>query len=140
MHTTAPRPTRRGERDLTPGPAGVSCERPAGRGTLSRGLPARDHATAPADSDTYAGPVRTCVGCRRAAPRSVLIRVVLEPTAARAVVDSRAAMPGRGAWLHPDHGCLEQAERRRALPRALRVAGLVNTDSVWQWFTENVAT
>ena len=30
---------------------------------------------------------------------------------------------GRGAYLHPTAACLEQAERRRAFPRALRAAG-----------------
>ena len=41
-----------------------------------------------------------------------------------AIVDIRRSMPGRGAWLHPDPDCLAQALRRRALPRALRVAEL----------------
>ncbi|GAC1332738.1 MAG: hypothetical protein NVSMB13_21470 [Mycobacteriales bacterium] len=36
------------------------------------------------------------------------------------VLDVRRRLPGRGAHLHPDPRCLEQAERRRALPRALR--------------------
>ena len=31
--------------------------------------------------------------------------------------------PGRGAHLHPRYECLDLAERRRAFPRALRVAG-----------------
>lgn len=39
-------------------------------------------------------------------------------------------MPGRGAWLHPDLGCLETAERRRALGRALRNAGLLDVTAV----------
>ncbi|WP_267127722.1 YlxR family protein [Demequina phytophila] len=42
----------------------------------------------------------------------------------RAVVDERRSLPGRGAWLHPGPECLAQALRRRALPRALRVAEL----------------
>ncbi|WP_374107260.1 MULTISPECIES: YlxR family protein [unclassified Rhodococcus (in: high G+C Gram-positive bacteria)] len=40
-----------------------------------------------------------------------------------AVVDHRRRLPGRGAWLHPDANCLQQAERRRAFGRALRVTG-----------------
>ena len=39
------------------------------------------------------------------------------------VVDERRVLPGRGAHLHRDLGCLELAERRRAFPRALRVPG-----------------
>ncbi|WP_407318290.1 YlxR family protein [Isoptericola halotolerans] len=39
------------------------------------------------------------------------------------VVDPRGNLPGRGAWIHPDLACLDLAVRRRAVPRALRVAG-----------------
>ncbi|WP_245900413.1 YlxR family protein [Prauserella shujinwangii] len=46
------------------------------------------------------------------------------------VVDERRRLPGRGAWLHPDPGCLTKAERRRAFPRALRVSGTLGTDGV----------
>jgi len=46
------------------------------------------------------------------------------------VVDVGRSMPGRGAWLHPDPGCLETAERRRALGRALRNAGLLDVSDV----------
>jgi predicted RNA-binding protein YlxR (DUF448 family) len=46
------------------------------------------------------------------------------------VVDVRRALPGRGAWLHPDVHCLELAERRRAFPRALRIAGPLDTSAV----------
>jgi predicted RNA-binding protein YlxR (DUF448 family) len=46
------------------------------------------------------------------------------------VADAGRRMPGRGAWLHPDPGCLENAERRRALGRALRNAGLLDVSAV----------
>ena len=46
------------------------------------------------------------------------------------VVDEGRSLPGRGAWLHPDPGCLETAERRRALGRALRNAGLLDVSAV----------
>ncbi len=36
-------------------------------------------------------------------------------------------LPGRGAWLHP--ACVEVVLKRRALPRALRAAG-VSTEGV----------
>ena len=39
------------------------------------------------------------------------------------VVDERRVLPGRGAHLHRDLACLELAERKRAFPRALKVAG-----------------
>ena len=79
-----------------------------------------------------AGPVRTCVGCRERDLRSALLRLVLAPATTASpspeggpavVVDERKALPGRGAWLHPDRACLDLAARRRAVPRALRVAG-----------------
>ena len=74
------------------------------------------------------GPLRTCVGCRATGPRSALLRVVAVQD--ELVVDVARRMPGRGAWLHPDPGCLEKAERRRAFGRALRVAGQPATDAV----------
>jgi len=75
-----------------------------------------------------------CVGCRSQGSRSVLLRVV--PTDGGAgevpvlVVDTGRCLPGRGAWLHPDPRCLELAERRRVFPRALRLAGPVDTGAV----------
>ena len=66
-------------------------------------------------------PVRTCVGCRRKAPRSVLVRLALED--GHVVVDESASLPGRGAWLHPDADCLALASRRNSIGRALRSPG-----------------
>jgi predicted RNA-binding protein YlxR (DUF448 family) len=68
-----------------------------------------------------AGPERTCVGCRTRAPAAQLLRVVARDGVA--VPDPDHRLPGRGAHLHRSVQCLDQAERRRALPRALRVAG-----------------
>jgi predicted RNA-binding protein YlxR (DUF448 family) len=67
------------------------------------------------------------VGCRERDLRSALLRLVLVPDATdeappRVVVDVRKALPGRGAWIHPSAACLDLAVRRRAVPRALRVA------------------
>jgi predicted RNA-binding protein YlxR (DUF448 family) len=63
-------------------------------------------------------PVRTCVGCRRTAEKSELVRLVWQQAV---VVDRRQRQPGRGAYLHPGPDCLAQAVRRRAVGRALRV-------------------
>ncbi|WP_125775218.1 YlxR family protein [Antribacter gilvus] len=78
------------------------------------------------------GPVRTCVGCRERDQRSALVRLVLDRSAPqpRLVVDDRACLPGRGAWVHPATRCLELAERRKAVPRALRVTGLLDLAGV----------
>ncbi|WP_084697024.1 YlxR family protein [Glaciibacter superstes] len=66
-------------------------------------------------------PVRTCIGCRSRAPRSSLLRVVARES--ELVVDETATLPGRGAWLHPTVSCFQDAVRRRAFGRALRVTG-----------------
>lgn len=91
-----------------------------------------------------ASPVRTCVGCRRRAPASELLRVVAvenhavqvvaEPPSRKSgeavfsvVPDPQRRRPGRGAHLHPDPACLAMAERRRAFGRALRAVGVIDT-------------
>jgi uncharacterized protein len=80
-----------------------------------------------------AEPIRTCVGCRTRAAASGLLRVVaVEGTV---VPDPRRRHPGRGAWLHPDLGCLRLAERRRAFPRALRSPGELDTAAVHAFLT-----
>ncbi|MBK0418296.1 YlxR family protein [Leucobacter sp. CSA1] len=69
--------------------------------------------------------VRTCVACRRRASRADLLRVVLHE--GRFIVDERAALPGRGAWVHPTAECLSKAVSRGAFSRALRVSGKPDT-------------
>nr|WP_314841284.1 YlxR family protein [uncultured Microbacterium sp.] len=73
-------------------------------------------------------PVRTCVGCRTRAPRSTLLRVVSQNDTL--IVDERAVLPGRGAWVHPTRECMDAALRRRAFGRALRVSGDPDTRSI----------
>ncbi|WP_308491420.1 YlxR family protein [Microbacterium terrisoli] len=80
-------------------------------------------------------PVRTCVGCRRRSPRSTLLRVVAVDS--RLVLDERASMPGRGAWVHDTPACLDVALRRRAFVRALRVSGPLDTQTIEQHQQQN---
>ncbi|HEY6424369.1 MAG TPA: YlxR family protein [Pseudonocardiaceae bacterium] len=75
-----------------------------------------------------AEPVRTCVGCRTRTAASGLLRVVAVDGAL--VPDPRRRHPGRGAWVHPDTGCLRLAERRRAFSRALRSASTLDVHLV----------
>ncbi|MDH5278268.1 MAG: YlxR family protein [Actinomycetota bacterium] len=77
-------------------------------------------------------PARTCIGCRVAAAKSDLLRVVAVQTPAGtfAEIDHPARRPGRGAYLHPDRACLDLAVRRRAFPRALRVPGPIHLDGL----------
>jgi predicted RNA-binding protein YlxR (DUF448 family) len=85
--------------------------------------------------DGLAGPVRMCIGCRSRASRAVLLRVaILDGTL---VPDGQAQLPGRGAWLHRDLQCLDEAERRRAIARALRVPGPLDTLRVRVEIQEN---
>jgi predicted RNA-binding protein YlxR (DUF448 family) len=61
-------------------------------------------------------PVRTCVGCRRQAPKPQLLRLAWSDAAV--VLDPRQVLPGRGCYLHP--GCAGLVVKRRAVARALR--------------------
>jgi predicted RNA-binding protein YlxR (DUF448 family) len=45
-------------------------------------------------------------------------------------VDPAGTLPGRGAWLHPVSQCANEAIRRRAFARALRIAGAPDTSAV----------
>lgn len=72
------------------------------------------------------GPERTCVGCRKRAPRDQLVRLVREGSpedgAPRLRVDPQRSAPGRGAWLHADARCLDLAVRRGGFARSFRGA------------------
>ncbi|MDI6097574.1 YlxR family protein [Actinoplanes sp. NEAU-A12] len=76
------------------------------------------------------GPTRTCVGCRKRAPASHLLRFVAADSGGdlRLLPDTARRLPGRGAHLHPDPACFAQAERRRAFGRALRLSGFANPE------------
>ncbi len=80
-------------------------------------------------------PVRSCVGCKQRAAKTDLLRLVAVADGeagrpARVVPDPSGRRFGRGASLHPDVRCLELAERRRAFPRAFRLAGPLDTAAV----------
>lgn len=64
-------------------------------------------------------PHRTCVGCRKIRERNRLIRVVSTPEGAL-VPDFKAKLPGRGAYLCCSSACIQEAVRKRAIPRALK--------------------
>ncbi|WP_191498785.1 YlxR family protein [Mycobacterium simulans] len=79
------------------------------------------------------GPVRTCVGCRKRELAAELLRVVAESTGNGnyvVIVDTARGLPGRGAWVHPVRQCVQQAIRRRAFTRALRITGSPDTSAV----------
>jgi predicted RNA-binding protein YlxR (DUF448 family) len=78
------------------------------------------------------GPERTCVGCRAKAAKSTLLRVVgvRDQGTASLTPDPAGRLPGRGAFVHLDPRCVDLAEKRRAFPRALRLAGPLDVTSV----------
>ncbi|MCQ9185390.1 YlxR family protein [Streptomyces sp. IBSBF 2953] len=80
---------------------------------------------------TGACPERTCVGCRKRAAKTELLRIVAIKDAC--VPDPRGTLPGRGAYLHPAPFCLDQAVRRRAFTRALRAPGTLDTNALRQY-------
>jgi len=63
-------------------------------------------------------PERSCVGCRKRAPKADLLRIVRGSAGAR--VDRIGSAPGRGAYVHRDPACADAALRRGAFANALR--------------------
>jgi predicted RNA-binding protein YlxR (DUF448 family) len=74
-----------------------------------------------------AGPERTCILTREAAPRETLIRLALSPDGA-VLPDVRAKAPGRGAWIGVDRAALDKAiangKLKAALARAFKSGDL----------------
>ncbi|QNE22187.1 YlxR family protein [Kribbella qitaiheensis] len=71
---------------------------------------------------------RTCIGCRKRASPTDLLR--LTESGGHVLPDPGRRAPGRGAHLHPATGCLDLAERRKAFPRAFKVPGPLDTSLV----------
>ena len=63
-------------------------------------------------------PTRTCVGCRDAADRGTLLRIVR--TSDGAQVDAAGTASGRGAYVHREAACIARALGRGTLARTLR--------------------
>lgn len=71
-------------------------------------------------------PLRTCIGCRKKAPQSELLRVAIHAehpgSPPQATLDAGRRHPGRGAWIHPDSECIRHAKRSKAVARSARRA------------------
>lgn len=65
-------------------------------------------------------PQRTCVACRQVLAKRQLVRVVRGPSGA-VFVDPTGKANGRGAYVHNQGSCWEQALKSGALDRALKV-------------------
>jgi uncharacterized protein len=69
----------------------------------------------------------------------MLLRVVAvsDHAGVGVVPDPHRRRPGRGAHLHYDLACLEQAVKRRAFVKALRVTGVVDTGALTAYLTRS---
>jgi predicted RNA-binding protein YlxR (DUF448 family) len=65
-------------------------------------------------------PTRSCVACRRKRPKGELLRFVLSGDA-ELTPDFGALLPGRGAYLCKEKGCIESISRPEAFMRAFRL-------------------
>lgn len=65
-------------------------------------------------------PKRTCMGCKQIEYKRALVRIV-RATAGGVKVDSFGHVPGRGAYIHPSAECLNNAFKRNAVQRSLKV-------------------
>lgn len=72
-------------------------------------------------------PQRTCIACRRSDAKRTLTRLVRDAEG-RVSIDPTGKRNGRGAYLCGDPGCWDQALRRHALQRALRISALSPED------------
>jgi len=58
-----------------------------------------------------AAPVRTCAGCREAAPRDALLRFAVAGVPPRLAPDPEHRLPGRGVSVHPRRSCIVAAAK-----------------------------
>jgi predicted RNA-binding protein YlxR (DUF448 family) len=63
---------------------------------------------------------RSCIGCRTAAEKNALLRIVRTP-AGEVVCDPTGRLAGRGAYLCGDAKCFERVRKGHLLDRALKV-------------------
>ncbi len=64
-------------------------------------------------------PQRTCLGCRQVKDQDQLVRFVRSPDG-EVLADLKGRLPGRGAYLCSDRGCIETAVSRKQFDRAFR--------------------
>jgi len=79
--------------------------------------------------------LRTCVACRKIAPREELLRFVVNRsevrgTEERVLFDKGKRRPGRGVWICSDMDCFEKAVERGQIARGLRVARSAQSNEV----------
>lgn len=65
-------------------------------------------------------PQRTCLGCRESGGKREFIRIVRSKNG-DILVDETLRLPGRGAYIHNDRKCIEQAFKNKAIQRSLKI-------------------
>lgn len=63
-------------------------------------------------------PQRMCIACRQGEGKRQLVRLVRTPEGVK--IDPTGKLAGRGAYLHPERQCWQQALAQRMIQRALR--------------------
>lgn len=66
------------------------------------------------------GSVRTCIGCMKKGEKTTLVRFIFKPDAGIRL-DKTQGMPGRGAYVCRDMGCLLSAWKKKAFVYALKI-------------------
>lgn len=66
-------------------------------------------------------PQRTCIACRSTEAKRGLVRVVRTPQG-RVELDPTGKKNGRGAYIHEQRACWDEALRKDRLGRALKAA------------------
>jgi len=77
------------------------------------------------------------VGCRVRVAKAELLRLAMVDGCV--TPDPAGRLPGRGAHLHLDLGCLDLAVRRRSFQRAFRVQDGVDTEVLRSYLTAESA-
>ena len=88
-------------------------------------------------SGRVAKPERTCVSCRKKGGKGELIRLVNAPDGA--VIDYSEKLPGRGAYVCPERGCIDKALKGGLLSRAFKEGSKVpQPDEFYQDLNDKV--
>jgi len=64
-------------------------------------------------------PFRTCIGCRKRAPKASLLRFAC--TTEGIEIDTRQRLEGRGVYLCRNRACVEKGLKAKSLAYALRI-------------------
>jgi predicted RNA-binding protein YlxR (DUF448 family) len=81
-------------------------------------------------------PTRTCVGCRKTDEQNLLKRLALEANGSIRI-DKTRTCSGRGAYLHPQRACFEEALHNGGLPKAFRrKVQPIDTERLWEALVE----